>query len=161
RRHRPRRNHRRGSGSAPRSPRSEGMRGRPDTRKPSAQKKHDCGWGRRRMRYPASEKLEIIRIVEQSHLPAKRTLDQPGTARQASISELALDHSEQSPRELALRFADVKRYFASEATVYGRLRAHGLITSPAYVVIKAAEQFHTKTTRLNEMWQNDFTYFKI
>ena len=23
------------------------------------------------MRYPASEKLEIIRIVEQSHLPAK------------------------------------------------------------------------------------------
>ena len=24
------------------------------------------------MRYPASEKLEIIRIVEQSHLPAKR-----------------------------------------------------------------------------------------
>ena len=24
------------------------------------------------MRYPASEKLEIIRIVEQSHLPAQR-----------------------------------------------------------------------------------------
>jgi putative transposase len=36
---------------------------------------------RRRMRYPASEKLEIIRIVEQSHLPAKRTLDQLGMAR--------------------------------------------------------------------------------
>ena len=30
------------------------------------------------MRYPASEKLEIIRLVEQSHLPAKRTLDQLG-----------------------------------------------------------------------------------
>jgi len=30
------------------------------------------------MRYPASEKLEIIRIVEQSHLPAKRTLDRLG-----------------------------------------------------------------------------------
>ena len=28
------------------------------------------------MRYPASEKLEIIRTVEQSHLSAKRTLDQ-------------------------------------------------------------------------------------
>ena len=26
--------------------------------------------------YPASEKLEIIRIVEQSHLPARRTLEQ-------------------------------------------------------------------------------------
>ncbi len=33
------------------------------------------------MRYPASEKLEIIRIVEQSHLPAKRTLDKLGIAR--------------------------------------------------------------------------------
>jgi len=33
------------------------------------------------MRYPASEKLEIIGIVEQSHLPAKRTLDQLGVAR--------------------------------------------------------------------------------
>jgi transposase-like protein len=44
----------------------------------AAQKKHDRGWGRRRMRYPASEKLEIIRLVEQSHLPVKRTLDKLG-----------------------------------------------------------------------------------
>ena len=28
------------------------------------------------MRYPASEKLEIIRLVEQSHLPARRALQQ-------------------------------------------------------------------------------------
>lgn len=27
------------------------------------------------MRYPASEKLEIIKLVERSHLPAKQTLD--------------------------------------------------------------------------------------
>jgi len=33
------------------------------------------------MRSPASEKLEIIRIVEQSHLPAKPTLDQLGIPR--------------------------------------------------------------------------------
>ena len=33
------------------------------------------------MRYPASEKLEIIRIVEQSHLSARRTLDQIGVPR--------------------------------------------------------------------------------
>ena len=36
------------------------------------------------MRYPASEKLEIIRIVEQSHLPVKKTLDQFGTAWRAN-----------------------------------------------------------------------------
>ena len=33
------------------------------------------------MRYPASEKLEVIRLVEQSHLPAKRTLDKLGIPR--------------------------------------------------------------------------------
>ena len=30
------------------------------------------------MRYPASEKAEIIQLIEQSHLPAKRTLDKLG-----------------------------------------------------------------------------------
>ena len=29
------------------------------------------------MRYPAAEKLEIIRLVEQSRLPVRRTLDEP------------------------------------------------------------------------------------
>jgi len=33
------------------------------------------------MRYPASEKLEIIRLVEGSHLPAKRTLEKLGVPR--------------------------------------------------------------------------------
>lgn len=41
-------------------------------------KKYDRGWGRRGMRYPASEKLEIIRLVEQSHLPVRRTLKMLG-----------------------------------------------------------------------------------
>ena len=33
------------------------------------------------MRYSASEKAEIIQLVEQSHLPAKRTLDKLGIPR--------------------------------------------------------------------------------
>jgi len=33
------------------------------------------------MRYPASEKLEIIRLVEQSHLPVRRALEKLGIAR--------------------------------------------------------------------------------
>ena len=149
------------------------------------------------MRYPASQKLEIIRIVEQSHLPAKRTLDQLSIARrifyrwydryleggpealkdrpsapsrvwnriapevQQQIVEMALEHSELSPRELAVRFTDERRYFVSEATVYRLLKAHDLITSPAYTVIKTADAFHTQTSRPNEMWQTAFTYFKI
>ena len=154
------------------------------------------------MRYPASEKLEIIKLVEQSHLPAQRTLDRLGIPRRTfyrwydrymgggpealqdrpsapsrvwnripadiqdqinydQIIELALEQSELSPRELAVRFTDKTRYFVSEASVYRLLKAHDLITSPAYVVIKAANEFHTKTTRPNQMWQTDFTYFKI
>src|ERR1700716_1028853 len=35
------------------------------------------------MRYPASEKLEIIRLVEQSHLPVRRVLEQIGIPRSA------------------------------------------------------------------------------
>ena len=30
------------------------------------------------MRYPASEKLEIIQLVAQSHLPVRRSLEQIG-----------------------------------------------------------------------------------
>ena len=33
------------------------------------------------MRYPATEKLEIIRTVEGSHLPTKQTLDMLGIPR--------------------------------------------------------------------------------
>ena len=49
----------------------------------------------------------------------------------------------------------------SEATVYRLLRTHDLITRPAYLLFKAADRFHTRTTRPNEMWQTDFTSFKI
>ena len=149
------------------------------------------------MRYPASEKLEIIRLVEQSHLGVKRTLamlDIPRTtfyrwyeryqtggpealedrsskpsrvwnripdAVRAQIIDLALEEPELSPRELAVRFTDTENYFVSEASVYRLLKAHDLITSPAFVVIKAADSFKDKTTRPNQLWQTDFTYLKV
>ncbi|MCS3453835.1 transposase-like protein [Bradyrhizobium elkanii] len=123
------------------------------------------------MRYPASEKAEIIQLVEQSHLPAKRTLDKLGIPRatfyrwydryreggvealadhrsrpdrvwnripddvRGQIIDLALELPELSRREPAVRFTDERKYFVSEASVYRLLKAHDLITSPAYVVI--------------------------
>ena len=149
------------------------------------------------MRYSASDKTEIIRLVEQSHLPARRTLDKLGIPRssfyrwydrhqrggpealadqpsrpdriwnripeaiRSQIVDLALDQPELSPRELAVRFTDEQEYFVSEASVYRLLKAHDLITSPAYIVIKAAEAFKDKTTAPNQLWQTDFTYLKI
>ena len=77
------------------------------------------------------------------------------------VVELALEVPELSPRELAHRMIDQKEYFISESSVYRILKSRGLITSPAYIVMRAADEFKDKTTRVNQMWQTDFTYFKI
>lgn len=149
------------------------------------------------MRYSAEEKLEIIRLVEQSHIPTKKTLDRLGIPRSTfylwydkyaqggaealedkapmparvwnripddvrkKIVKLALKETTLSPRELAVRFTDTEGYFVSEASVYRLLKAHDLITSPAFIVIKADNEFKDKTTAPNEMWQTDFTYLKV
>jgi putative transposase len=42
------------------------------------------------MRYLASEKLEIIRLVKQSHLPARRTLDKLGIPPPPSIAGMTV-----------------------------------------------------------------------
>jgi putative transposase len=149
------------------------------------------------MRYPASEKLEIIRLVEESTLPVRRTLEKIGIPRatfyrwydlyhtggpealedqqpkpdrvwnripddvRERIIRLALDKPALSPRELAVRFTDTEGYFVSEASVYRLLKAHDLIASPAFIVMKAADEFKDKTTAANQLWQTDFTYLKV
>jgi transposase InsO family protein len=79
----------------------------------------------------------------------------------AQIVTLAMDEPELSPRELAVKFADAEKYFVSEVSVYRLLKSHDLITSPAYIVIKAADEFKDKTAAPNQMWQTDFTYLKV
>jgi putative transposase len=149
------------------------------------------------MRYPACQKLEIIQLVEHSHLPVRRTLVKLGIPRatfyrwydlyrtggldalgdrsprpnrvwnqipdmvRQRIIRLALDEPALSPRELAVRFTDTESYFVSEASVYRLLKAHDLIASPAFIVMKAADEFKDKTTAPNQLWQTDFTYLKV
>jgi transposase InsO family protein len=149
------------------------------------------------VRYTQSEKLEIIRLVEESDLPAKRTLIQLGVAKSTfyewyrrycdggavslapepsqrrrywnripdsereRLVEVALERPELSARELAWHITDHEGWFISERSVYRILKDFDLLTSPAYIVMTAADEFKHKTKRVHELWQTDFTYFKI
>jgi putative transposase len=73
----------------------------------------------------------------------------------------AFEQPELSPRELATGFTDTNSYYVSESSVYRLLKAHDLIASPAFIVIKAADEFKDKTTAPNQLWQTDFTYLKV
>ena len=77
------------------------------------------------------------------------------------VVEIALEIPELSPRELAHHITDHKGFFISESSVYRILKQRALITSPAHLLMRAADEFKDKTTRINQMWQTDFTYFKI
>jgi transposase InsO family protein len=77
------------------------------------------------------------------------------------VVETALDHPEKSPRELAWHITDKRGYYISESTVYRILKAHDLVTSPVYAVVSAHEKFPQPTRAANELWQTDFTFFKV
>ena len=149
------------------------------------------------MKYSASDKAEIIKLVQESSLSVRQTLKRLDIHRSTfynwlkryqehgidgledrkpapqavwnriagdhcdAVVDLALEEPELSPRELAVRYTDENAYFISESSVYRLLKAQDLITSPAYILMEAADQFQHPTTRVNEMWQTDFTYFKI
>lgn len=77
------------------------------------------------------------------------------------VVEEALEHPELSSRELAVHIVDQHKWYVSESSVYRILKERGLITAPSHIVLSAADEFKVKTKRINEMWQTDFTYFKI
>jgi putative transposase len=79
----------------------------------------------------------------------------------ADIARYYLDEPTLSPRELAVRFTDTEKYFVSEASAYMILKAHDLITSAVFIVMKASDEFKDKTTAPNQLWQTDFTYLKV
>ena len=79
----------------------------------------------------------------------------------ADIVEFALEHEDLTPREMAVKYTDEKQYFVSESSVYRILKAEDLVTAPAHIVMKAANEFKDQTTRPNELWQTDFTYLKV
>jgi putative transposase len=100
--------------------------------------------------------------------PYRRTSgwNQLPPAEKNRIVELALERPDLSSRELACHIVDNERWFVSESTVYRLLKSRGLITTPAYRLMEAADHFYNPTTAPNQLWQTDFTarrpgYFKI
>ena len=77
------------------------------------------------------------------------------------VVELALEYSDLSPRELACKLSDTRGVFISESSVYRILKSRGLITTPNHILLSASDSFEKKTMFVHEMWQTDFTYFKI
>ena len=74
---------------------------------------------------------------------------------------MAFEQPELSPGEVATRFTDTNSYYVWESSVYRLLKAHDLIGSPAFIVLKAADEFKDKTTAPNQLSQTDFTYLKV
>ena len=77
------------------------------------------------------------------------------------VAEVALDHPVLSPRELSVKITDEQKIFISESSVYRILKEKGLITTPAYILMSASNEFKNKTQFVHQLWQTDFTYFKI
>ena len=77
------------------------------------------------------------------------------------VVDLALDHPDRSPRQVAWLFTDQQGYFISESSVFRILKHFDLVENPSFRVLSAADKFAHPTKRVNELWQTDFTYFKI
>lgn len=92
---------------------------------------------------------------------ARRRWNRLDAAQQAAVLVAARTHPDRSAREIAALVTDTGEFFVSESTVLRLLKAHGLLVRQPYILLKAAEKFHTPTTRIHQLWQTDFTYFHV
>ena len=77
------------------------------------------------------------------------------------VVDVALEKTALSPRQLAWHLTDTQGYFISESSVYRILKGYDLVSSPVFQVVSAKEKFDNPTRRINELWQTDFTQFKV
>lgn len=84
----------------------------------------------------------------------------PDTLRALAV-ELALEHPEITARELSVKLLEESGLFISESSYYRILRAAGLLERIEHDFVWAANEYKHKTQFPNEMWQTDFTHFKV
>jgi putative transposase len=78
-----------------------------------------------------------------------------------TILQEALRQPELSCRELACWVTDQGGFSVSESSVYRLLKRHGLIHEVEVVAFPAGKEYRVKTTRINEQWQSDASYFFV
>ena len=78
-----------------------------------------------------------------------------------AILKEALRQPELSPRELACWVTDHAAFTVSESTVYRLLKRAGLIREVPAASLPAGKEYRIKTTRINEQWQSDGSYFFV
>ena len=138
----------------------------------------------------AAEKASILANVESSALPKRQVLrdlgvpkstyyrwlkqprldDRPGGCptpwnrlsppEEQAVLAAARRSPELSCRQLAAWITDNMGFSVSESTVYRILRREGLVKSPE-MQLKAAKEYHRKTTGPHQMWATDASYFRV
>jgi putative transposase len=93
---------------------------------------------------------------------------QPGTVwnrltpqEEETILREALRQPELSSRGLACWVTDHGGFAVSESSGYRLLKRHGLIREVEVVGFPAGKEYRVKTTRINEQWQSDASYFFV
>jgi len=76
------------------------------------------------------------------------------------ILAAAMESPELSSRQLATWITDNADFAVSESTVYRILQREGLVKRQE-TQLKAAKEYHTKTTRPHQLWATDASYFRV
>jgi|TARA_Y100000031_G_scaffold101040_1_gene110744 transposase InsO family protein len=90
----------------------------------------------------------------------KRPWNRITPAEEDKIMAAAMESPELSSWQLAVWITDNAGFAVSESTVYRILCREGLVKRQE-TQLKAAKEYHTKTTRPHRLWATDASYFKV
>ena len=102
-------------------------------------------------RWVERSKTQSTPVLEPHSGPSQRAGGGPGTGTSGEVFSTA-----------GLAFVGQNEgYFISESSVYRILKGFDLVQSPAFQMVSAKDKFEKPTQRVNELWQTDFTQFKV